>query len=209
MLERMMRRMTLPFALILMMGMCGVSLAADGDQPAPGPGPGGPPPGLVGAIMRRVMDPNGPMGMMGQNALSETMRIVAELNLTPDFTLTVEQKQKIQAIRDEFKKQQQKWQQDHAAEIKDIQKQMADAQENGGGPEDMQKIAQASRKLQESAPKGDEFVKQIKAVLTTDQLDQVEAKQDELAKQREKMMKERFGPGGGPGGGPGEPKDRP
>jgi len=139
--------------------------------------------------------------MFGRDALSDAIALLGDLNLSPAFTLTADQKTKLQAIRDDFKKEQDKWAKDHEADIKDIEQQMADLRESGGNREDIQKIMQARQKLQETAPKGDEFVKQIKALLTEEQLKLVTAKQAELTQQR-KDMQRRFGPGG-PGGGPG------
>ncbi len=62
--------------------------------------------------------------MRGQNVLSETVALLGEVSLRPDFDLTPDQKTKIKAIRDEFKAASDKWQADHAAEFQKLDEEM-------------------------------------------------------------------------------------
>jgi hypothetical protein len=157
-------------------------------------------------------------GMMARDPIEELIAVLGELNLSPDFTLTADQKTKVQSVRDDFKKQTDEWRKAHADEIKKLQDEAAELRGGGGfggggggqggaNREKMREIFQARQQLMESAPKSDEAVAEIKGILTTDQLKKLDAavaaKQAEMEKMREEM-RGRFGPGGGGGrGGPG------
>jgi hypothetical protein len=146
-----------------------------------------------------------------RDPMEELVSILGELNLSPDFTLSADQKTKIKSARDEFKKQQDDWQTAHADELKKQRDEMAElrgAARGGGGPdrEKMQELFQARQELMGSAPKSDEAVVEIKGILTTDQLKKVDtavaARQAQVEKMRNEM-RERSGPGGGGGQGGG------
>ncbi|MGH7180316.1 MAG: hypothetical protein ACREJC_23255 [Tepidisphaeraceae bacterium] len=152
-------------------------------------------------------------GMFGRDALAEAVGVLGELNLAPDFNFSAEQKTKIQAIRDEFKRQMDDWRKEHADELKqldDQQQEMFKDMQNGGAaidPGQMMDMMEARRTLWETAPTGESQAKELEAALTPEQLKRYEARRDEIEKEREEMMKKmpiRFGPGGpgGPGGGP-------
>jgi hypothetical protein len=160
-------------------------------------------------------------GMLAQNPMEELIVTLGELNLGPDFTLTADQKTKIQSVRNEFKKQMDDWRAAHADEMKKLQDEAAELR-GGGGPggggagganrEKFRDLFEARQQLMESAPKSDEAVAEIKGILTTEQLKKFEAaaaaKQAEMEKMREEM-RGRFGPGGPGGlGGPGGPGGR-
>src|SRR5437762_359768 len=71
---------------------------------APAPPPGGAVRFTVGGPMgggNAIIMPAG--AVMNRDSLSPLVMTLGELNLGPDFTLTAEQKQKIQTIRDDFK----------------------------------------------------------------------------------------------------------
>jgi hypothetical protein len=164
-------------------------------QPGGGPGGGGPGGGFGFG---------GPGGRGGRDALAETISQLGELNLTPGFTLTEDQKQQIQAVRDEFKKQQDKWAADHADEIKKINDQFQALRQAGGppDPQQMQDIFQSRQQLYATAPSSDDAAAAIMAILKPDQAPQLKAKLDAAAAQRQ-QMRGRFGGGGPGGGGPG------
>src|SRR5689334_10678569 len=75
----------------------------------------------------------GMMGMMGRRPFDEALAALGDLNLSPDFTLTPEQKTKVQSVRDDFKKAQEKWRTDHADEIKKLDDQIAEIRETNNG----------------------------------------------------------------------------
>ena len=170
----------------------------------------------------------GPMGRFApqiiraqaQDSLDEIVQLLGELNLGPDFTLSAEQKQAIQAARDEYKKQMDQWRTEHEEELKKLDDEMtqaraAIAQNNaaGGQPannrQNLQKIAQARQELADTAPKSDETIVQIKGTLTTDQLKRLQAKEADRQAENEKLRQQimqqqpRLGRGGGFGGGGG------
>jgi hypothetical protein len=150
------------------------------------------------------------MNMMDRNQLSRTIATLGELNLSPDFTLSADQKQKLEAIRADFKKQQDQWKTDHAADLKASDDAINDLRDNGGPPDrdQMRSLFEARMKIMSTAPDGADAVKQVIALLTPDQAKQLQAKQDELDAQRQAMRDQFGGPGGGRGGpGGGGPPD--
>jgi hypothetical protein len=138
------------------------------------------------------------MFFMGErNALSETLAILGDLNLSPGFTLSDEQKQKIQAIRDDFKKQQEAWRAEHAEELQKLDEQMAELRDAGGppDPDQMREIMEARRELMSTAPDGEDESREVKAILTEDQLKQFEAR-EQAAEQERQRMRGQFQPRG-------------
>ena len=114
------------------------------------------------------------MGAFGRGELAATLAILSELNFTPDFTLTKEQKEKIQAIREPYRAKLDAWVAEHDADFRTLQNRR---QEMAGLHRDdpatgakLQEFAKAQQDLFALAPKDDDIVKQIKAVLTEDQL---------------------------------------
>lgn len=94
--------------------------------------------------------------MLSDNQMSRAVAVLGELNLSPDFNLSEEQKQSIATIRDAFKKQQEQWQTAHADDLKNMNDAMAEAM-NAGGPPDpsaMRTIFEERRKIMSSAPTG-------------------------------------------------------
>jgi hypothetical protein len=147
---------------------------------------------------------------VNRDPIDELIMIIGDLNMKPDFTLSADQKTKIQASRDALKKQRDKWQADHEADFNHFQEEMSELR-NSNNPQEtrekMQEIMTARMEVMESAPKSDETVVEIKGLLTNDQLkmldSRLEERKAEQQKAREQMM-ERMrngGPGGGFGGG--------
>lgn len=156
-------------------------------QPAPG-GPGG-----------------GGMFGMAQDPFQQAIVALGDLNLRPDFNLTVEQKQKLQAVRDEVKTMEDKWRTDHAAELKKIQDDAATARQ-AQDQEKMREVMTARRDLMQTMPKTDDAAQKVKALLTDDQAKALEARINERQEEmRARMggMPGRGGRGGGGGGGGG------
>ncbi len=187
-------------------------------QPAPGGqgggGPGGPGGGGMGGPGR--MGGGGPMmrggmpGMLPPNALDDVVGVVAELNLHPGFTLSEDQKTKIQAIRDALKKAQDKWREDNAAELKQIQDTMTSLREQGpdADREAFRDVMMQNMELMQTAPNGNDEAEQVKAVLTSEQAKVLAEKEKEIDAERQKMWQQMGGGGRGPGGGGGGPGGR-
>jgi hypothetical protein len=142
----------------------------------------------------------GRFGMLGgPGGVGEVMMVLGELNLTPDFTLTKEQKEKIHGVRESFMKDQEKWREAHADELKKIQTQFGELRGGGEGNRDkIQEIMKEQQQVYSTAPKGEEQVKEIKAVLTPDQAKQLD---ERLSHRREGGREGRAG-----GAAQGEPR---
>lgn len=160
----------------------------------------------------------GPGGFGARDPLAQLMAALGDVNLETDFTLTPEQKEKIQAIVADFKKQMDKWRTEHEADLKKIQDDFAALRNggrqggnNGGGNaggnnrQQFQQVVQARQALMDTAPKADEAIAQIKGLLTTEQLKKLQTKIDERqaeAAQARQQFQGAFG-GGNAGGGRG------
>ena len=193
-------------AMALSLGVCGFSgglLAADGDKPAGDPQKRERPAGDRPAPGPR---PGGQFGFgrlgFGPGALGEVMTTLSDLNMSPDFTLTKDQKEKIHVIREAYTKEMEKWRGDHEADLKKFQDQMAELR--GKGPDDnrekRQELFKAQAEFFSTAPKGEEQAKAIKAVLDPEQLKQYE---ERVAKRQGERRE-----GGREGGAPGAPRER-
>lgn len=160
------------------------------------------PPGAVriaggGGPMVVTMSPGGGgarfrMGgpMMGGGALEQFIGMLGQVNLKTDFTLTADQKSKIQAIRDDFKKQTDDWRAQHADEIKQIDEQQQEVMngfQNGNIPDpgQMQEMEAQRRALYETAPNGEDHVAQVKALFTPEQEKIFETRRAEIEKERD------------------------
>jgi Spy/CpxP family protein refolding chaperone len=136
------------------------------------------------------------VGFGGPGSVGELMMVLSELNMSPDFTLAKEQKEKIHGIREEFMKQQETWRTAHEEDLKKFQAQFSELRAGGeANREKIQEIAKAQGELYSTAPKGEEQAKEIKALLTPEQAKQLE---ERLSKRRE------GGREGRPAGAPGE-----
>jgi hypothetical protein len=194
------------------------ALWAQATQPGPR-GPAGDWRQILGRLGTAFGEVSGMGGMMGaEDPLSQLVANLGEASLDPAFTLTAEQKTKIQAVRDDFKKQIEKWRTDQADTMKKIREQIAGMFGGGGrggfggNPQAWQDVMKAGQDLMATIPSSDEAVKQIEAALTAEQLKVVQvkaaARQAEIQK-RQQEMQEMFGGfgggrfGGGRGGRPG------
>ncbi len=141
---------------------------------------------------------------MAQDQFVQTITALGDVNLRPDFNLTAEQKQKLQAVRDEVKAMEDKWRTDHAADLKKIQDDMAAARQ-GQDREKMREIMTARGELMQTMPKTDDAAQKVKALLTPDQAKALETRiterQEEMRSRMGGMMM--GGRGGRPGGGGG------
>ena len=140
----------------------------------PGGGGFGGPPMMFGA---------GPFG--ARDAVAEYMTTLGEINLSPDFNLSSDQKAKIKVARDAFKEEQAKWQADHAEDLRKIQEQMMSMFSRGGppNPESFQAINKMRQELLASSPDSDPVAQRIQAVLTDAQHAQIDAWREDPAHQ--------------------------
>ena len=134
-------------------------------------------------------------GMMQQDPFQQAIAALGDLNLRPDFNLSKEQKEKLQAVRDDVKKAEDKWRTDHADDLKKIQE---EAQAARGDQDKMREVMTKRRELMQTQPKSDDAAKQVKALLTEDQAKALEKRITE----RQEEMRARMG-GMGMGGGRG------
>jgi Spy/CpxP family protein refolding chaperone len=108
--------------------------------------------------------------------------------------------EKLQAIRDEVKKEEGKWRADHAADLKKIQDDMAAAAQDR---EQMRQVMTQRRELMQTMPKTDDAAQKVKALLTDDQAKALDARiaerQEEMRSRMGGMMGGRGGRGGGGG----------
>lgn len=144
------------------------------------------------------------MGMMG-DPLQQLLTALGDVNLRPDFTLTKEQKEKIQSIRDGVKNAETKWRTDHAADLKKIQDDMQAARQDQD-QDKMRETMTKARELMQSMPNTEEAAKEVRAVLTEDQAKALDARiterQEEMRARGGMMMGGmRGGRRGGNGGG--------
>lgn len=191
--------------LLLAAGSIAAAQNAPGGNPG-APGGGGPGRGPGGGPMR--------MGMPGQvrpTALDELVMVLGDLNLRPTFTLSEEQKAKLQSLRDAVKTAQEKWSTDNAEELAAIRESMSSLMQAGpdGDPEAWRDVMEQNMALMETAPDGEAEAKQVRDLLTAEQAKAVDARFEEIEAERQRMWQQMGGPGGrGPGGGqrgPGRP----
>lgn len=187
--------------------------AAQQGQPQGQP-PGGRRRGDGGGDQRRQFGPGGrdfrgpdgqqpggpPLPFQRRESMTETMNILGETNLRPDFDLTKEQKEKIAAIRDGLRAAREKWQAERAEELRKIDEQMRAARDGGGGRDQFEALMQKRQEIMATAPSSEDAIAKIKAVLTPEQLKAFEAAVEER-RRAEEEMRQRFGGFGGPGGG--------
>lgn len=162
-----------------------------------------------------IIRDGGPGGMMvnpwgfggGGFAFEQFMGTLTQLNMTTDFTLTVEAKGKLQAVREEWNKAQSDFRQEHRDELKELGQDVMEAYKAG----DKEKIKDATKKQQEfmaKGPKAEDYIAKAKAVLTPEQLKLVEAKiaKDETEQKARMEQWQKMGGGERKPGAPAEPK---
>ena len=156
---------------VVMMAMAAVAAGqAGGGAGAVRPMPGG---GMFG------------WGGAGQFQFDSYLRMVADMNMSPDFALEKAQKEKIVAVKDEFKKATEKFMADNKDEMAKIQDGYRDA---GRDPQKWQELGKQSQELMAKGPKAQEYIDKVKAALTADQVKAL----DEKAKQAEEENRARM-----------------
>lgn len=126
---------------------------------------------------------------------AELVRLLEELNLTPHFNLSVEQKDQIQAIRDGVRQAQERWRREHEAEYQAIDEETRKlAQAGGRDVNAWRELWDKRRKIDQTAPGTDDAVRQLMLVLTDDQRKMVETRKTErkaaAEEQRRRMMEQ-------------------
>ncbi len=142
--------------------------------------------------------PGGPGGMFGRSPFDNYVAALADLNLTPDFTLTADVKKQVQAVRDDWKKANDDFKTAHKDELDKAQAAIRDAMQ-AQDREAGQTARQALQDINAKGPKAEEYIAKIKALLTPEQADAVDKKEKEM---QPPMPGGRGGPGGGGPGGP-------
>ncbi|CAN5577606.1 hypothetical protein BH09PLA1_BH09PLA1_14290 [soil metagenome] len=145
----------------------------------------------------------GPGPMMMGDALERFINMLGMVNLQSDFSLSADQKTKIQAIRDDFKQQTEKWKSEHADELKQMDEQQEELMTNlqNGNPPDpnqMMEMEQARHELMQTAPNGEDQVEQIKALFTPEQAKTFDEQRERIEKERQAQFQKmggRFFPG--------------
>jgi hypothetical protein len=160
--------------------------------------------GMLGGLLGGVLGPYATF-VQGQDALSVYMASLADMNMAPDFPLTKEQKEKIQAIRDKFKADIEKWNTDHADDSKKLRDDLMGMIQGGNiTAQDFQDLNKKRTDMNATAPSADDAVKEVKAVLGDDLAKQVD---DFIAAQKADRNKKladlrtQLGIGAGMGGG--------
>ncbi len=136
----------------------------------------------------------------GRDSFTETIALLGELNLSPDFDLSKEQRQRIQALRSEFQAARDKWQQDFTEQSRTLDEQMRAARDSGK-LEETEALTQKRQDMMSAAPKPFEATAKLKAMLTPDQLKALETFVAEKRKADEANRRPGGPGGGGPGGG--------
>lgn len=145
----------------------------------------------------------GPPGAFGPDPFQEAIDALGDLNLQPDFALSKEQKEKVQALREDVRKAEQKWLSDHAEDFKKLGNDTQAAFQEQD-PDKIGQVMTRRMELFQSAPKTDQASKQLRAILTDDQAKalekRIEQRREEMMARLRRMMG--FGMGPEPGDGP-------
>ena len=113
-------------------------------------------------------------GWEDRDPLDDAVRPLADLNLRPEFSLSTDQKTRIQAVRDAFTTKRMVWRTAHAAELQKLTDRWSaawQARRPGGPPstrpvDDFHTLQQESAALRLTAPDPTDPADRIKAVLT-------------------------------------------
>jgi vacuolar-type H+-ATPase subunit H len=128
-------------------------------------------------------------GLLAPPPEPDVIGVLADLNLTPDFNLTVEQKTKITQARNDNKKAVDAWRAEHAKDLEKIQADATDAARKN----DREGIADARAELQillKTAPNPEDLVAKIEAVLTEAQKKTLDDAVDKHREERQKAAEE-------------------
>jgi len=151
----------------------------------------GPPPrderdrGRRGDMLARMLDRDPSEGFI---------HLLAELNMTPQFTLSPEQKTEIQELRESFRAECEAFIAEHEEELDYIRAQMTEARE-ARDREAMGEAFSSLRDLMSQGPGREKIIDDLKAVLTDDQRAQVEQRIEQVEQRmrewRERRQRER------------------
>lgn len=144
-----------------------------------------------GAAVERPADP---WGVYVPSAnFSMFMMTLTQLNMTPDLTLDKETKQKLQDLRDEFTKAQNKYWAEQRERLQDLSKEQMEAYK----AKDQEKIKQLTEKYREiysGGPSNAEFLARARAALQPDQLkfvdEKIQKQEEERKAQAEKWRRQ-------------------
>ena len=113
-------------------------------------------------------------GGFGQrDAFADALGALGDLALTPNFTITNEQKENIQSLRFDHKLAADKWRGDHADELQKLTEE-GQAARDSGDREKMNDIFQKRRSLMQSGPKPEDAVKKLMGLLNEEQRTRLE-----------------------------------
>jgi len=139
-------------------------------------------------------------GMFQLDPFRQLIDALGDVNLRPDFNLTKEQKEKVQAVREQVKKAEDKWRSDNAEEMKKLQEGLRQAMQDQDNDKRNELLGKM-RDLMQTQPKTDEAVQQIRAILTADQQKALDTRITERQEEaRGRMGGFGFGRRGGGGG---------
>jgi Spy/CpxP family protein refolding chaperone len=148
--------------------------------------------------------------MQGRDFAVNTDPLASILATAGEVSLNADQKQKVQAVAEAFKTVQAAWQKEHEVELNKLRDEFR-AAADAGGRDKIRELMQKRQDIQATAPKTDDTLAKIKAVLTPDQLKNFERRLADRQAQSDPMrgpMNDRFGGGPGGPGGPGGGRDR-
>ena len=107
-------------------------------------------------------------GFQPRDPFVEALNALGDLALTPDFTITTEQKESIQSLRIDHKMATDKWRGDHADDLIKFTDQ-SQAARDAGDQEKFRDILQKRRTLMQSGPKPEDAVKKLTGLLNEEQ----------------------------------------
>ena len=112
----------------------------------------------------------------GRNPLTDDLAGLADLNLSPDFNLTVEQKRRIAAVRTAFDDVLAKWRADHAADFAKLRAAGEEMERGRGGREQWMAFSRQRQDVLATLPEVNASLDQITAVLTDPQREQLQGR---------------------------------
>jgi len=112
-------------------------------------------------------------GFQPRDPFVDALNALGDLALTPDFTITTEQKENIQSLRLDQKLATDKWRGDHADDLIKFTEQ-SQAARDAGDMEKFRDIMQKRRNLMQSGPKPEDAVKKLNGLLNEEQRKRLE-----------------------------------
>lgn len=112
-------------------------------------------------------------GFQQRDPFTDALNALGDLALTPNFTITNEQKESIQSLRVDHKLAYDKFRGDHADELMKLTDE-AQAARDGGNIEKFRDILQKRRNVMNSGPKPEDAVKKLMGLLNEEQRTRLE-----------------------------------